>query len=93
MKLSKDAGGLAAATVGWPDDNIVVVTSKRKPKYMRIGLAPEAGRNTQGKNIIATGETESVWRVVKLEPRIEPVIALGEDDEFEADDEVADDGA
>jgi DNA gyrase subunit A len=81
MKLAKEAEGLTAATVGWLDDNIVVVTDKRKPKYMRISLAPEAGRNTQGRNIIATGEKESVLRVVKLEPRIEPVMAYEDDGE------------
>ncbi|MBN1562911.1 MAG: DNA gyrase subunit A, partial [Anaerolineae bacterium] len=79
IKLAKDAVGLAAATVGWLDDNIVVVTTKGKPKYMRVSLAPEAGRNTQGKNVIALGANEAVLRVVKLEPRIEPVIVFADD--------------
>jgi DNA gyrase subunit A len=84
MKLTKDSGGLAAATVGWLDDIVVVVTTKGKPKYMRISLAPEVGRNTQGKNVIAIGAKESVLRVVKLEPRIEPVMV------FEGDEVVND---
>jgi DNA gyrase subunit A len=87
MKLPKESGGLTVATIGWLDDNIVVVTDKGKPKYMRISLAPEAGRNTQGKNVIAMGAKESVWRVVKLEPRIEPVIATSEGEELGQDGE------
>jgi len=53
MKLPKDALGLTAATVGRPDDNIVLVTDKGKPKYMRISLAPQAGRNTKGDYVIS----------------------------------------
>jgi DNA gyrase subunit A len=70
-KLPKDAGGLTAASVGWPDDNIVLVTSKGKPKFMRIGLAPEGGRSTKGNAVIAVQGKETVAHVVKLEARIE----------------------
>jgi DNA gyrase subunit A len=70
-KLPKDAGGLTAASVGWPDDNIVLVTNKSKPKFMRIGLAPEGGRSTKGISVIAVQGKELVAHVVKLEARIE----------------------
>ncbi|MCD4684546.1 MAG: DNA gyrase subunit A [Anaerolineae bacterium] len=71
MKLPKDAAGLAAATVGWPDDNIILVSNRGKAKYMRVSLAPESGRNTRGDLIIAmTRNNEAVARVVKLESRI-----------------------
>lgn len=70
MKLPKDAGGLAAATVGRPDENIVLVTNKGKAKYMRVGLAPQAGRNTKGDYVISLRAKETVARVVKLEQRI-----------------------
>jgi DNA gyrase subunit A len=71
MKLPSDAKGLAAATVGRPDDNIVVVTNKGKPKYMRVGLAPETRRNAKGDYIISLRVKEVVSRVVKLLPRLE----------------------
>jgi DNA gyrase subunit A len=71
MKLPKDAGGLAAVTIGKPDDNIVLVTNKGKPKYMRIGLAPQGGRSTKGDYVISMGAKETAARVVRLEPRIE----------------------
>ncbi len=70
MKLPKDAAGLTAATAGRIDDNIVVVTDKRKPKYMRVGLAAQGGRNTRGDYVISMSETDAVARVVRLEPRI-----------------------
>jgi DNA gyrase subunit A len=79
MKLPKDAGGLAAMTVGKPDDNIVLVTDKGKPKYMRIGLAPQGGRSTKGDYVISMRAKELVARVVRLEPRIE----IGERQEVE----------
>ncbi len=71
MKLPKDAQGLAAATVGRPDDTIVVVTNRGKAKSMRLGLAPQAGRSTKGDYIISMARAnEVVSAVVRLEPRI-----------------------
>ncbi len=70
MKLPKDAGGLTAATVARPDDNIVIVTDKGKAKYMRVSLAPQAGRNTKGDYVISMRPKEVVAQVVKLEGRI-----------------------
>ncbi len=75
IRLPKDAQGLAAATVGRPDDNIVVVTNRGKAKYMRVGLAPQGGRNTKGDYVISmTRVNEAVSGVVRFEPRIEPVM-------------------
>ena len=82
MKLPKDAGGLTAATVARPDDNIVVVTDKGKAKYMRVSLAPQAGRNTKGDYVISMRPKEGVAQVVKLEGRI----ALPTSAPVEADD-------
>jgi DNA gyrase subunit A len=69
-KLPKDSLGLAAAAVGWLDDNIVLITSKGKPKQMRIGAAPQGGRNIKGDYAISLGTKETAARVVKLEARI-----------------------
>jgi DNA gyrase subunit A len=71
MRLPKDASGLAAAVVGRLDDHIVLVTTKRKPKYMRVSLAPQGGRNTKGDYVISMGDKEVVARVVLLEPRVD----------------------
>ena len=81
MKLPSDAKGLAAATVGRPDDNIVVVTNKGKPKYMRVGLAPETRRNAKGDYIISLRVKEEVSKVVKLLPRIEAADHPAPDDD------------
>ncbi len=71
IKLPKDAQGLAAATVGLPDDTIVVVTNRGKAKSMRLGLAPQGGRSTRGDYVISLPRAnEAVSAVVRLEPRI-----------------------
>ncbi len=67
MKLPADAGGLAAGIVGRRDDNIVVVTNRDKPKYMRISLAPKAGRSAKGDYVISMRAKESVLRVVQYQ--------------------------
>ncbi|MBN1964040.1 MAG: hypothetical protein JW910_05305, partial [Anaerolineae bacterium] len=89
MKLPKDAKGLAAATIGVPDDNIVAVTNKGKPKYMRISLAPQSGRSTKGDYVISMREKEAVARVVRLEPRIEASDMAGS--EMNGEDDIAPD--
>ncbi len=55
---------LAGAESGSMDDNLVVVTNKGKPKYMRLGLAPRIGRNNAGESVIALGANEFVTHVV-----------------------------
>ncbi len=75
IKLPKDAQGLAAATVGRPDDVIVVVTNKGQAASTRIGLAPQGGRSTKGDYIISmTRVNEAVSGVVRFVPRIEPAM-------------------
>ncbi|NLX10163.1 MAG: DNA gyrase subunit A [Chloroflexi bacterium] len=73
IKLPTDAGGLAVATVGRLDDNIVLVTDKGKAKYMRVGLAPQVKRAAKGDYVISLRAKESVVRVVRLEDRLEPL--------------------
>ena len=70
MKLPSDALGLAAGLVGRKDDNIVVVTTKNKAKYMRVSLAPLGGRNTKGDYVISLRNGESVRNVVAYTPRL-----------------------
>ena len=71
MRLPSSSLEVVAATIGRLDDNIVVLTSKRKPKYMRISLAEEVKRGRNGgKDIIALGEKEAVVEVVNFQPKI-----------------------
>ncbi|MCZ7538621.1 MAG: DNA topoisomerase 4 subunit A [Anaerolineae bacterium] len=75
IKLPKDAQGLAAATVGRPDDAIVVVTNKGAAQHMCISTAPQGGRNMKGDYVISMARAnEAVSRVVRFEPRIEPAM-------------------
>ncbi len=64
FKFTDRQSMLAAAALGTMDDNLVVVTTKGKPKYMRFGLAPRAGRNTRGESVVALGPGEVVKYVV-----------------------------
>jgi DNA gyrase subunit A len=71
IRQSRKGSLLAGAALGVMDSNLVVVTNKGKPKYMRLGLAPRAGRSTKGEPVIALSGREEVLRVVTLQPRPE----------------------
>lgn len=77
MRLPKESREVSAATVGRQDDNIVVLTNKKKPRYMRIGRAPKLPRGKAGGDyVLSMGENESVIGVVIYQDRItapEPV--------------------
>ncbi|MCH7780344.1 MAG: hypothetical protein IH848_05805, partial [Acidobacteria bacterium] len=55
---------LAASAIGTMDDNLIVVTSKGKPKYMRFSLARRGGRAIAGKSVVAMSSKEGVALVV-----------------------------
>ena len=72
MRLPKTSMEMTAATVGRQDDNIIVLTSKNKPKYMRVGLAEKVKRGRAGGDIvISMRENETVVEVVTYDPIIE----------------------
>ncbi len=71
MKLPEDALGLTAGLIGRRDDNIVVVTTKDKPKYMRLSLAPRGGRSTKGDYVISMRASETVAAVVPYQTRMQ----------------------
>ena len=77
MRLPQDSHAVRAATIGRQDDNIVVLTSKNKPKYMRIGLAQKIKRGRNGGDyVISMREKETVKAVVTFQDQIvvpEPV--------------------
>lgn len=71
MRLPKGSIELAAATIGRQDDNIIVLTNRDKPLYMRLGRAPQVGRGRPGGDIIISLRAkERVAAVVNYQPRI-----------------------
>lgn len=77
MRLPNDSSELAAAAVGRLEDNIVVLTSKGKAKYMRISRAPRIPRGRNGGDYITSlGSNEIIASVVTFQELIvaaEPV--------------------
>ncbi len=71
MRLSKDSHGVAAATIGRQDDNIIVLTDKGKAKYVRLGLAPKVKRGRGGGDyVISMRPKEAVTAVVDFQEQI-----------------------
>jgi DNA gyrase subunit A len=71
MRLPQDSQGVAAATLGRQDDNIVVLTDRNKPKYMRIGLAPKVKRGRGGGDyVISLRANERVAAVVNFQEQV-----------------------
>ncbi len=83
MKLPDREAKLAASLLGTSDDTLVVITSRRKPKAMRLGFAPETGRNTVGSSVIALGPGEIVVRALLIS-RSSPARAQDEPESPEA---------
>jgi DNA gyrase subunit A len=72
MRLPKDSAGLVAATIGRLDDNVVVLTDKNKPLYMRLSRAPQVPRGRNGGDfIISLRAKERVIAVVNYQPCIQ----------------------
>lgn len=72
MRLPRSSSELAAATIGRQDDNIVVLTDRKKPLYMRIGRAPLLKRGrTGGEPVLTLRENERAAAVVPYQARVE----------------------
>ncbi len=80
FKFADKESRVAAATIGTKKDKLIVVTSKGKPKYMQFGYAPQSGRNTQGKSVVALGSNEVVVRAVAPRERTVPELEELEDE-------------
>jgi len=89
MRVPADSRGIAAATVGRLDDTMLVLTSKNKAKYMRLGLAETVKRGRAGGDfVISLRENEEVVAVVNFEPKIIPI--LNEEPKIYDEEEVSD---
>ncbi len=72
MRLPQSSKALAAATIGRQDDNIIALTNRKKPFYMRLGRAPQVIRGrTGGDFIISMREKEQVITVITYQQRVE----------------------
>ena len=91
MRLPADSRELTAATIGRLDDTVLVLTSKDKAKYMRLGLAETVKRGRAGGDfVISLREGEEVVAVVNYEPKVVPAEA-DEAQQHDIDDEALDD--
>lgn len=71
MRLPKGSTEIAAASIGRADDNIIVLTDRNKPFYMRVGRAPTVSRGRQGGDILITLRAkERVMSVVNYQQRV-----------------------
>lgn len=66
MKLPNDAG-IAAAVTGAPTDEIIILTSKSRPKQVKLAHAPLAKRSGKGENVIAVWNKEVVAGAVEFQ--------------------------
>ncbi len=72
MRLPKGSLEIAAAAIGRLDDNLIVLTDRNKPLYMRLGRAPQVGRGKPGGDIIiALRSKERVASVVTYQPLLQ----------------------
>ena len=70
MRLPSSSRELVAATIGRQDDNIVVLSNKHKPLYMRVGRAANIKRGKAGGDIVMTlKDKEIVAQVVIYQPK------------------------
>ncbi len=70
IKMPKDAGGLTAAALIGPDDQVMLVTDSGRPKPLRITAIPQAGRSAKGDYVVSMKAGETVARAVRTLPRI-----------------------
>lgn len=86
MRVPSNSREVVAATVGKLDDTVLVLTSKNKAKYMRLGLAETVKRGRAGGDfVISLRDGEEVVAVVNYEPRL--IVAEPEDNDDDVIDE------
>ncbi|MBE2266912.1 MAG: DNA gyrase subunit A [Anaerolinea sp.] len=80
MKLPKDSMGVVASVLAHMDDHVVVLTTKNRPKTMRITLAPSGRRDKRGDIVISLGSKEQVSAAIlpQLVEAPTPVAAAAE---------------
>lgn len=73
MRLPKDSREVVAAAIGHPDENIIALTNKGKPLYMRIGRAESVKRGRAGGDfVISLRSKEEVVGVITYQAEVIP---------------------
>ncbi len=71
MRLPKTSREMTASTIGRLDDNIIVLTNRHKPLYMRLGRSPQIKRGRPGGDfVISMRDNERVVAVVNYTSRL-----------------------
>ncbi|MGJ3237800.1 MAG: DNA gyrase subunit A [Anaerolineae bacterium] len=87
MRLPKGSEYVASAAIGRQDDNIIVMTSKSKPLYMRIGRAMQLKRGRNGGDfVISMRDNEVVAGIVSYQEKIKLAPALHDEGEDDSDE-------
>lgn len=87
MRLPKGSQYVAASAIGRQDDNVIVMTNKGKPLYMRIGRAENIKRGRNGGDILLTlGDDEFVTGVISYQPKVVPPEPVENDDGFDEEE-------
>lgn len=69
MRLPKSSEYVAASAIGRQDDNIIVMTTKGKPLYMRVGRADHLKRGRNGGDyVLSLRDNEVVAGIVSYQP-------------------------
>jgi DNA gyrase subunit A len=89
MKLPKDSRCVAAAAVGTLDDTLIVLSSKHRPKAMRLGLAPSVKRAAKAESVMTLYGNEEVGAVVTYQQiALDDLVPAGADTEAAVEAEV-----
>jgi DNA gyrase subunit A len=77
MKLPNGSRGLAAATIGAPNDNIMVVSDIGRVWQLKIAKAPVGKRAGKGDYILSVTGKEHIFEITKPQPQVVVMEANG----------------
>ena len=81
MRLPKDSKYVASTAIGRQDDNIIVMTNKGKPLYMRVGRAMQLKRGRNGGDfVLSMKDDEVVSHIVSYQDMIKPIVSNDSDE-------------
>ncbi|MEM9951027.1 MAG: DNA gyrase subunit A [Chloroflexota bacterium] len=81
MRLPKNSNYVAATAIGRQDDNIIVMSSKGKPLYMRIGRGMQLTRGRNGGDyVISMKEGAVVSHIVSYQDKVDAPAPSADDE-------------
>lgn len=79
MRLPKGSDYVAATAIGRQDDNIIVMSNRGKPLYMRVGRAMQLKRGRNGGDfVISMRDEEVVSGIVSYQDKVIPPVPVEE---------------